>query len=114
MAQLLDIPSIQGESTSTNQTWNKKIQIDTFQYDVSQKASIQTGSGLVAGGASLSHISITKPMDISSPFLFFHLCSGQPIDQVTFRLTRAGGTEGVYEYLTVSCKDVLVSSYHTS
>jgi type VI secretion system Hcp family effector len=115
MAQLLDVPNIAGESTHpTNPNWNKKIQIASFNYDVSQKASLQTGSGLVAGGASMSHITITKAMDISTPFWFYYLCLGQPITTVTFRLTRAGGVEGVYEYMTIVCNKVLVSSYFTS
>lgn len=113
--QYLDIPGIKGESThDQNPNWNEKIQIQNFNYDVSQKASLQTGTGLVAGGASLSHISFVKAMDKSTPFLFYKLCSGEPIDKVTFRISRAGGQEGVYEYMTIDCSKVLVSQYSTS
>jgi type VI secretion system secreted protein Hcp len=112
--QLLDIATIPGESQNTNPTWNQKIQISTLSYNISQQSSMQTGQGLVAGGASMSYMTITKPMDRSTPFLFFNLCSGDPIQQVTFRLTRAGGSAGPYEYLTIACQNVLVTDYSTS
>jgi type VI secretion system secreted protein Hcp len=115
MATLLDVPSIPGESVhDTNPNWNGKIQIDTINYDVSQRASLQTGAGLVAGGASMSNVTITKAMDKSTPYLFYKLTAGEPITQMYMRMTRSGGSEGVYEVLTVECDDVLVTSYRTS
>src|SRR5581483_11271355 len=111
----LDVPGIEGESThSQNQNWNKKIQINGYSYDVSQRANLGTGTGLVAAGASMSHISLTKTMDRSTPFLWYQLCSGKPIPKVTFRITQAGGQEGVYEIHTLECENVLVTHYSTS
>jgi type VI secretion system secreted protein Hcp len=115
MAHFLDIPGIPGESShDLNANWNQKIQIETINYDASQRASIQTGTGLTAAGASMSHISITKAMDKSTPFLFFNLCAGIPIPKMTLRRTRSSGAEGVYEDLTIDLSNVLVTSYHTS
>jgi type VI secretion system Hcp family effector len=103
--QYLDIPGIPGESLhDTNQNWNNKIQINHFTYDISQRASLGTGSGLVASGASMSHLSFTKTMDKSTPMLWFKLCSGEPIPKVIFRKTQAGGVEGVYEIHTLECE----------
>jgi len=111
----LDIPGIEGESThSQNQNWNKKIQVSHFSYDVAQRANLKTGTGLVAAGASMSHITFTKTMDRSTPFMWYYLCSGKPIPKVTFRITQAGGDEGVYEIHTLDCEQVLVTHYSTS
>ena len=115
MAILLDIQGIPGESVhDTHPEWNLKIQISSTSYDVSQRASVQTGTGLVAAGASMSNISITKTMDKSTPLLFGKLTAAEPIDQMFLRFTRAGGAQGVYEVLTVQLDNVLVTSYHTS
>ena|SRR5579884_2450177 len=111
----LDIPGIPGESShDANQNWNNKIQVSGWNYDVSQKATQSVGSGLVAGGASMSHVSFTKTMDKSTAPLWFKLCSGEPIPKVTFRVSQAGGQEGVYEIHTLECENVLVTHYSTS
>lgn len=113
--QYLDIPGIPGESThDQNPDWNNKIQISHFSYDVSQRANLGTGTGLVAAGASMSHITFSKTMDKSTPFLWSKLCSGEPIPKVTFRISQAGGQEGVYEIHTLECEQVLVTNYSTS
>lgn len=115
MAHFLDIPGIPGESShDTNPNWNQKIQIETISYDASQRATIQTGTGLTAAGAAMSPISITKAMDKSTPFLFFKLCAGEPIPKMTLRRSRASGAEGVYEDLTIDLTNVLITSYSTS
>lgn len=115
MAIFMDIPGIEGESThDTVPNWDKKVQIFSVTYDVSQKASLQTGTGLVAAGGKLSHVSISKTMDKSTPFLWNKLCMGEPLDYMFLRFTRSAGAQGVYENLTVTLEKVLITDYHTS
>jgi len=111
----LDIPGIAGESVHDTQTnWNQKIQVSNFHYGVQQQASMATGSGLVAAGASLTPITFTKQMDKSTPFIFYKLCSGEPIALMTLRVSQAGGQEGVYEIETIVLNNVIVTGYSTS
>src|SRR5579862_9880957 len=105
--QYLDIPGITGESVSdVNPNWNQKIQISNFHYGVNQRAALKTGSGLISAGASMTPITFTKQMDKSTPFIFNKLCSGEPIPKLTFRVSQAGGAEGVYEVETIVCTNV--------
>jgi type VI secretion system secreted protein Hcp len=141
-SKYLYIQGIPGESTSYPIAGAGRndglIEIASLSYDVSQMATQSSGSGLVAGGASLSHISFSKEMDKSTPLLFYKLCAGETIDEVTFVFVRAGAagqvnidpptpvgqkhpvppnpnmSKGNYVYLMVVCRDVLVTSYHTS
>jgi hypothetical protein len=47
----LDIPNIPGESASPNPNWNLKIEVQSAGYDLSQNASAQAGSGMIASQA---------------------------------------------------------------
>jgi type VI secretion system Hcp family effector len=118
MAMMMDIASIQGESESKNPDWDKKIQIETMGYDISQRTTQSVGTGLASGGATVGGFQFTKTMDRSTPFLFYQLCSGDPLLKVTIRITRAGANDktwsGLYEAETFEMSNVIVSSYHTS
>ena len=70
MAMYLDIPNIPGESASPNPNWNLKIEVQSAGYDLSQNASAQAGSGMIASQVSFSPMHITKAMDRSTPHLF--------------------------------------------
>lgn len=113
--QYLDIPGITGESVSdVNPNWNQKIQMHNFHYGVQQKTTQAVGSGLVAAGASMTPITFTKQMDKSTPYLFFKLCSGEPIPTMTIRVSQAGSAGGVYEVETIVLQNVIVTGYSTS
>jgi type VI secretion system Hcp family effector len=119
MAMYLDIAGITGESKSPNSNWNQKIEIQTAGYDVSQKTSLEAGSGLIASGAVFSALQITKAMDRSTPLLFGKLAGGEPIETVTLRVSRAGAATtgpqgGLFEAETYTLKNVIVTAYHTS
>jgi type VI secretion system Hcp family effector len=117
---VLDIQGVLGESQSdVNQaTWNEKVQIETMGYDISQRTSQSTGTGLVSGGATVGHMSISKAMDKSTPFLWLQLCQGTPYPTVNLRVIRTGmknpATGGLYEAETYTMSNVVISSYHTS
>ena len=129
MSMFLDVTGIQGESQSLKPSgavgvanWNKKIDQQSMGYDVSQKTSLEAGSGLVSGGAIFGPMQITKVMDRSTPHLWSKLCKGEPIPTVTIRISRPGaaamtsGTAagGLFEAESYILQNVIVTSYHTS
>ena len=98
MSMYLDVVGITGESINLKvPNWNQKIDDNTMGYDVSQKTSLEAGSGLIAGGAIFSPMQISKVMDRSTPYLWAKLCAGEPIATVTIRVSRTGGASGLYE-----------------
>jgi type VI protein secretion system component Hcp len=118
---LLDIPGIQGESQSPNGNWNMKIQLETMGYDISQRVTNGKGTGLVAGGATVGAMHITKQMDKSTPNLFVNLAKGEPVPLCYIRVVRSGQATvssdvngGLYEAETYTMSNVVISSYSTS
>ena len=115
MSMYLDVVGILGESINPKvPNWNQKIDDNSMGYDVSQKTSLEAGSGLIAGGAIFSPMQISKVMDKSTPYLWAKLCAGEPIATVTIRVSRTGGAAGLYEAEKYIMENVIVTSYHTS
>ncbi len=119
MSMFLDVTSIAGESQSPVPNWNGKIDEHTMGYDVSQKTSLDVGTGLVASGAIFSPMQITKVMDKSTPILWGKLCAGEPIPMVTIRVSRPGADPlgvagGLFEAENYIMQNVIVTSYFTS
>jgi type VI secretion system Hcp family effector len=113
MPMYLDIPGIPGESQSPNTKWANKIEIQHFTYDVSVDHSMEAGTGVVASGANVGHIHITKSMDKATPLLFAQLCSGKTLTDCHLRVTQPGPS-GPYEAETYHLQWVVVSHYSTS
>src|SRR5580658_9683491 len=90
MSMYLDVTGIAGESQSPVTNWTQKIDEQSMGYDVSQKTSLEAGSGLVSSGAIFGPMQITKVMDKSTPLLWAKLCAGEPIPMVTIRVSRPG------------------------
>jgi type VI secretion system Hcp family effector len=120
---LLDINGILGENESPNPAWKAKIQIESMGYDISQRTSSSTGSGLVSGGATVGAMQISKQMDKSTPLLFLNLAKGEPIPVCYIRVVRSGQKSGssaaspyggLYEAETYTLSDAIISSYSTS
>ena len=119
MSMYLDVVSIAGESMSPVPNWNQKIDDNSMGYDVSQKTSLEAGSGLVASGAIFGPMQISKVMDKSTPLLWSKLCAGEPIATVTIRVSRPGANAigpagGLFEAEKYILENVIVTSYHTS
>jgi len=119
MSMYLDVTGIAGESISPVTNWAQKIDTNTMGYDVSQKTSLEVGSGLIAGGAIFGPMQISKAMDKSTPLLWAKLCGGEPITTVTIRVSRPGGNPngpvgGIFEAEKYILENVIVTSYHTS
>jgi type VI protein secretion system component Hcp len=119
MSMFLDVTSVGGESQSPVSNWNQKIDQQSMGYDVSQKTSLEAGSGLVSSGAVFSPMHISKVMDKSTPILWAKLCAGEPIPMVTIRISRPGADPlgvagGIFEAENYIMQNVIVTSYHTS
>jgi len=119
MSMYLDIQGIPGESKSPNNDWKAKIEVQTMAYDVSQRTSLEAGSGLISAGSIFGAMHITKAMDKSTPLLFGKLAGGEPIAQAILRVSRPGAattgpTGGLFEAETYTMKNVIVTSYQTS
>jgi type VI secretion system Hcp family effector len=119
MSMFLDVLTVAGESQSPVGNWNQKIDQQSMGYDVSQKTSLDAGSGLVASGAVFSPMQVTKVMDKSTPILWAKLCAGEPITTVTIRVSRPGADPhgaagGLFEAENYIMQNVIVTSYHTS
>jgi type VI protein secretion system component Hcp len=119
MSMYLDVTSVGGESQSPVGNWNTKIDEQSMGYDVSQKTSLEAGSGLVSSGAIFGPMQISKVMDKSSPILWAKLCAGEPIPSVTIRVSRPGADPlgpagGLFEAENYIMQNVLVTAYHTS
>jgi len=119
MSMFLDVTGVGGESQSPVGNWDQKIDQMSMGYDVSQKTSLEAGSGLVASGAIFSPMQISKVMDKSTPILWSKLCAGEPIDSVTIRISRPGADPlgpggGMFEAENYIMQNVMVTSYHTS
>jgi type VI secretion system secreted protein Hcp len=119
MSMFLDVTSIAGESVSPVSNWNAKIDQHSMGYDVSQKTSLEAGSGLISSGAIFGQMQISKVMDKTTPILWAKLCAGEPITSVTVRVSRPGADPlgpggGMFEAENYIMQNVIVSSYHTS
>ena len=117
---ILDIPGIVGESMSPNGAWNTKIQIESMAYEIKQRTSNSTGTGLVSGGAKVDPMQISKQMDKSTPFLFLNLAKGDAIPVCYIRVIRSGQASGsapnggLYEAETYTLSNAKITSYSTS
>ena len=106
----LQIEGIEGESTdSGHEGW---IQLRDYSHNVTNETTGHSGGGHHTGGrCHHADISITKPMDASSPNLLLACCQGKSHPTATIELCRSGasGTEMV-PYQKVELKDVVVTS----
>lgn len=87
---LLEITSPKIEGEGQDKDFPNTIELISFDLGAQQEASIQVGSGLVAGGSSFGPLTIQKKFDKSTIKLFQHLCSGARIEEMTLRVRRPG------------------------
>jgi type VI secretion system secreted protein Hcp len=97
MAQdmFLEIKGVAGESK--DKVHKGKIDVLAFSIGVSQSASFHMGGGGGGGKCNVQDMSITKPVDKSSPELFLRCCTGKHFDEATLTIRKAGDTPLEYE-----------------
>ncbi len=107
----LKLGDIKGESK--DQQHRDEIDIKSIQWGMNQSGSMHTGSGGGAGKVSINNLSFGKSMDKSSPNLMAACSSGKHYPEATLTVRKAGGANPV-EYLVITLKEVMVSSYETN
>lgn len=106
----LKLDGIQGESNDSKH--KNEIEIENYSFGVSQQGTASHGQGLGAGKAQFQDFHFTKRIDKATPNLFVAAATGRHISEALLTVRKAGGTQE--EYLKVTLKDVLISSYSTS
>ena len=102
---LLKVEGIDGESTDAQ--YKGWIDAQGYSMGASQTGAASHVGGAGAGRVTLTDLSVTKPIDGSSPKLFVACASGQHFPAVTVAIRRRGGAE-VMRY---TLSDVLISSF---
>lgn len=90
----------------------EEIDIQTFQWGMSQSGSMHQGGGGGAGKVSIGNLSLSKSLDKSSPNLMMACSSGKHYQEATLTVRKAGGSVPV-EYMIITLKEVMIASYQT-
>ena len=108
MAQdmFIEIKGVTGESK--DKVHAGKIDVLAYSIGVSQSASFHMGGGGGGGKCSVQDLTITKPVDKSSPELFLRCCTGKHFDEATLIIRKAG--DSPLEYETYAMTKVIISS----
>jgi type VI secretion system secreted protein Hcp len=103
----LKLDGIPGESTNANHPG--EIDVQSFDFAVTNAAGDGAGGGGGAGKATFAPIKFTKTYDSPSPLLLARVASGQHIPSATFTFSR-GGRNGD-GFLVYKLSDVTDTSY---
>jgi type VI secretion system secreted protein Hcp len=104
----LDLGSaVKGESQDDKH--KDKIDIESYQWGVSQSGTFHSGSGGGAGKANFKDIQVEKFVDAATADLLKYVAEGKHFDTAKIIVRKAGGSSPL-EYLTIELKKVLVSS----
>jgi type VI secretion system secreted protein Hcp len=108
MAQdmFLKLTDIKGESK--DKVHKDEIDILAWSWGASQSATMHMGGGGGGGKVAVQDLSCTKYNDKSTVILMQHCFQGKHIAEGKLTVRKAGGKP--IEYLTISMKDILVSS----
>lgn len=107
----LEIEGVEGESTRKG--FEGKIELMSFNMNVSNPTTIGSGGGGGAGKAVMSPVMLTKYTDASSPAIFQACCKGTHYPTAKITLHKAGGEEAV-DYLILEFEKCYISSYNQS
>lgn len=102
----LKFDGIDGEST--RKSFEKWIEIDTFGFGVENTASSHS-SGAGASKPVFSPVTITKPLDSTSPKLFEMTATGKHIKNAILDLVRVGGDKP-QKMMEYTFEDVVLTS----
>lgn len=102
------------DGESPDDTYKNAIQILSYSIGVSNTGTGSVGSGSGASRSSFSDLTITKYTDKSSPNFLLACASGAHIDEAIIHVRKAGGDKNIKDYLTITMKEVFVSSFHHS
>jgi len=105
----LKLDDIKGESRDDKH--KDTIDVLAWSWGMSQTGTTHTGGGGGAGKVSVQDLHITKHVDKASPILELACCNGKHYKEALLTVRKAG--EHPLEYLKITMKEVLISSYST-
>jgi type VI secretion system secreted protein Hcp len=105
----LVIDGLPGPSTSKQNA----IDILSFSFGASMTTSEDAGGGLRAGRADVSHVTVMKLLDKTSPDLFQHCTTGDFLAKVDVIYDKAMGDQQE-DYFKLSMQDALITSVQLS
>ena len=101
----IKIDGIEGESLDSEH--KNEIQVLSWNWDVSQRSNMHSGSGGGSGKASVSDFCFEHYTDKASPNLLSYCLSGKHIKNIKFVIRKAGGDP--LTYLTITFTDVIIT-----
>lgn len=107
----LKLDDIEGETTDEKHA--NEIEVYSFSFGATQTGATTGGGGGGAGKVSFSDLSITKPLDKSSPKLYLACAQGKHIPKAVLYGRKSGDDKGT-DYYVITLSDVLISSVQTS
>ena len=105
----LSVKGIDGESNDSKLKGH--IQVLSWSWDVAQKGTAGSGSGLTAGSVEHRDIIIRKRVDKASPVLYNHCCTGEHIPSADLIVRKAAGKSGALEYVVIHLEKLLITGY---
>lgn len=105
----LKLGDIKGESKDDKH--KGEIDVLAWSWALANAGSAHHGGGAGASKVDVSDINITKWVDLASPAIVNATCVGKHIGEVTLVVRAAG--EKPLEYLTITMKEVFITSYST-
>ncbi len=108
MTGYMKLPDIEGESRRADH--EGEIDIMSIDWNMSQAANMQIGSGRTSSRAVVNPIGITKIYDASSPYIALACMQGKAFDEVVISFRQDSG-EAHLDYLTITLTNVVISSY---
>lgn len=109
----LKVGTLLGESTDKNHTeW---IEIESMNFKVQNSVTLgSSGAGITSGKSTGSALTITKPLDRTSPLLFLGCAKGTVYPTVTLELANPNSSGVQLTYYKIILSNVIVSSLDTS
>jgi type VI secretion system secreted protein Hcp len=107
----LELDGIKGETSDKAFKSKNAMDILAWSWGMSNSGTFHQGTGGGAGKANFQDISITKYLDLATPNLMLFCSNGKHITKGTLTVRKAG--ENPLEYLKITLKNILVTSYST-
>ena len=102
----LKLGDLKGESQVEG--FEEQIQVLSWSWGMSQSGTTHTGTGGGAGKVNVQDMAVTHYVDTASPNIIMACCSGKHFEEAVLTLRKAG--EDPLEYLSITMKDVIVTS----
>lgn len=106
----IKIDGITGESQDAAHP--NEIQVANWNWKMSQRASMMSGSGGGAAKATVEDLVFFHEVDRASPNLMSYCLTGKHVPQAILTMRKAGG--GPLDFLRITMSDVIVTSVEMS